>query len=223
MRLEEAQHIQYIIDKYTGNNTKSEVLLNLGSSTGRFRKIQQPHIDRYVFQPLDKSIYQTIHFDLKSEDGIDLSGNIFDVEVQHTLKKTKPTIIMCCNLLEHLEEDLRNNIQNIFDFLLEKGGMLLITVPYSYPLHLDPIDTYYRPSPEQISELFPNYDRIDESIISSSSFMDDFLKYSLYWKIRTLVRLFAPFYKYKEWRALIHRCLWLFRKYKISCVLLKKN
>jgi len=222
MRLEEAKHIKYILAKYTGNNRKLEVLLNLGSSTGDFRKIQQPHIDKYIFKPLDKTIYQTIHFDLKNDIGVDLSGNIFDVETQKTLLKTKPTIIMCCNLMEHLDEDLRHQVPNIFDLILENEGVLLITVPYSYPVHLDPIDTYFRPSPLQLSALFPGYYTLDKSIIESSTFLDEFLSYSLYWKIRTVVRLFTPFYKYKGWKTLIHRCLWLFKKYKISCVLLKK-
>ena len=87
MRLEEAKHIEFLLKKFTGNKTKSEVLLNLGSSTGDFRKIQQPHINSYVFQPLKESIYKTIHFDLKSDEGVDISGNIFDLETQKTLKK----------------------------------------------------------------------------------------------------------------------------------------
>ncbi|MDA7579212.1 hypothetical protein N8725_01155 [Alphaproteobacteria bacterium] len=223
MRLEEAKHIEFLLNEYTGKKTKPEVLLNLGSSTGDFRKVQQPHIERYVFQPLKRSIYKTIHFDIKSDEGVDISGNIFDPETQNTLKKIKPSIIMCCNLLEHLEESLRNEIQNILDMLLEKNGILLITVPYSYPLHFDPIDTYFRPSPQELSKLFPNYRIIDESIIMSSRFIDEFLAYSLLFKIRTLVRLFTPFYKFKEWKAQVHRLLWLFRNYKISCVMLIKN
>jgi len=223
MRLEEAKHIEFLLNEFTGKKTNPEVVLNLGSSTGDFRKVQQPHIDRYVFEPLNESIYRTIHFDLKSEEGVDLSGNIFDLETQKTLKKIKPTIIICCNLLEHLEEGSRNEIQNILDLLLEEDGILLITVPYSYPIHFDPIDTYFRPSPQELSKLFPSYRIIHESIIMSTRFMDEFLAYSLYSKIRTLVRLFVPFYKFKEWKAQVHRLLWLFRNYKVSCVMLMKK
>ncbi|MFT4803067.1 MAG: hypothetical protein ACI9YE_000256 [Psychroserpens sp.] len=223
MRLEEAKQIKCILKKYTGNDSKSEVLLNVGSSTANFRDIQQPHINKYVFQPLDDLGYSTIHFDLKRADGVDISGNIFDLETQKTLKKTRPTIIMCCNLLEHLKEESRDEIQNIFNSLLEVDGVLLITVPFSYPVHLDPIDTYFRPSPSELCELFPNYEVLDKSIIESSTFMDEFLAYSLYVKIRILVRIFVPFFKYKEWKALMHRFMWLFKSYKISCVILKKN
>lgn len=223
MRLEEAKHIEFLLSKFTGNKTNLEILLNLGSSTGDFRKVQQPHIDQYVFEPLNASTYRTIHFDLKSAEGVDISGNIFDLKTQKILKEIRPTIIMCCNLLEHLEEGSRNEIQNIFDLLLEENGILLITVPYSYPLHFDPIDTYYRPSPQELSKLFPSYSVIDETIIVSSRFMDEFLAYGLYFKIRTLARLFTPFYKFKEWKALIHRLQWLFKNYKVSCVMLKKN
>ena len=223
MRIEEAKHIKCILEKYTGNSSTSEVLLNLGSSTEDFRKIQQPHIDRYVFQPLDKLKYNTIHFDLKSDKGVDISGNIFDSEVQNKLKETRPTIVMCCNLLEHLEENSRDEMQNIFNKLLEKNGILLITVPYSYPMHLDPIDTYFRPSPQDLRELFPDYKILDVSIVVSTTFMDEYLAYSLYTKIRILIRIFTPIYKYKVWKSLMHRMLWLSRNYKISCIMLKKT
>ena len=39
----------------------------------------------------------------------------------------------------------------------------------------------------------------------------------------TPYKVFTPFYKFNEWKALIHRLLWLFRNYKVSCVMLKKN
>jgi hypothetical protein len=71
--------------------------------------------------------------------------------------------------------------------------------------------------------LFPSYDILDESIVLSSTFLDEFLQYTLFYKIRIFMRLFAPFYKYPEWKGLAHRFFWLFREYKVSCVMLRKN
>ena len=158
MRIEEAIHIKNILKKYTGKTFRSEVLLNLGSSTEFFRKIEQPHIDKFLFQPLDNKKYKLIHFDLKSNDGVDISGDIFSKKIQKKLKELNPSIILCCNLLEHLEENSRNRIATILNNLLKKNGVLILTVPYSYPLHLDPIDSYYRPSPKELVRKFYGYD-----------------------------------------------------------------
>ena len=38
--------------------------------------------------------------------------------------------------------------------LLPQGGLFFVTVPYSYHYHADPIDTMYRPSPEELASLF---------------------------------------------------------------------
>ena len=223
MRIEEAIHIKRKLKKFTGKSSKLEVVLNLGSSTEFFRKTEQPHIDKFLLQPLDNMKYKVIHFDLKSNNGVDISGDIFSKNIQKKLKKLNPSIILCCNLLEHLEENSRNGIRTILNNLLGKNGILLMTVPYSYPLHLDPIDTYYRPSPKDLIQLFYGYDVLDESIIESTSFLDEYLSYKVFKKIKIWIRLFMPFYKFKEWRCLAHRFLWLLRSYKISCIMIKKK
>jgi len=222
MRVEEAKYIKLALDKYTGHNMRIEVLLNLGSSTEYFRKFEQPHIDKEIFKYVRKNKYNILHFDLKNDTGIDISGNIFDKKIQEKLQDEKPSIIMCCNLLEHLESEQRNKIPSIIDDILRKNGILLITVPYSYPLHLDPIDTYFRPSPEKISKLFYRYEVLDESIVESTTFFDEFKLLGVLSKMKLFIRLFAPFYKYKQWQSLMHRTLWLFRSYKVSCVVLRK-
>src|SRR5205085_4736707 len=39
--------------------------------------------------------------------------------------------------------------------LLPPGGFLILTVPYRFPYHEDPIDTMFRPSVEELAQLFP--------------------------------------------------------------------
>ena len=65
---------------------------------------------------------------------------------------------MCTNLLEHI--DNKDIIINTIDKILKKGAYCLITVPYNYPYHLDPIDTMYRPKPKEIFNLFNGYELI---------------------------------------------------------------
>lgn len=221
MRIEEAKYIRKLLKKHT--NDSKITLLNLGSSTKHFRKIEQPHIDSEIFYPLKELNYKIVHFDLKDADGVDISGNIFDLKIQKKLQTIRPNLLLVCNLLEHLEQTMRKNLPLIIDDIIADNGMLIITVPYSYPLHLDPIDTYYRPSPKQISQLFPNYEMIDGSVITSRTFFSEYVKYDLSLKIKLAIRVFIPFYKFKSWLCLAHRMLWLFRPYKISCVILRKK
>jgi len=222
MRVEEAIYIKSVLDIYTGENEDLKVLLNLGSGTDNYRRVQQPHIDREIFSKLHEDQYKVINFDLKEDIGVDISGNIFDETTQNRLKTIKPSIIICCNLFEHLELDLRDKIYNIIDELLEINGTLIITVPYSYPLHFDPIDTYFRPSPQEISSLFPEFMVLEESIVNSTNFFIEYMSYNLYYKLKLLIRLCMPFYKYNDWKALAHRLKWLFSNYKVSCVTLRK-
>jgi len=220
MRIEEAKYIGNLVKRFI--DTKEGRLLNIGSSTEEYRKITSPYIDAEIFAPLNNLNIKITHFDLKNEKGVDIAGDIFDSKIQNTLEVLKPNLIMACNLLEHLEQDMRKEFPQIINRLFDKEGILIITVPYSYPLHLDPIDTFYRPSPKELSSLFANYEVLDSTIINSSTFFDEFLKYNLFYKLKTMIRIFTPFYKFKVWLCLMHRLMWLFRPYKITCVALKK-
>jgi len=221
MRVEEARAIKSSLDQYANND--HEVLLNIGSSTDDYRVVQQPHIDNVIFSKLDSARFTVVHFDLKKDQGVDISGDIFNPEVQDNLQSIKPSIILCCNLLEHLVDISRNNIPPIINNILSKGGVLIMSVPFSYPLHFDPIDTYFRPTPQEISKLFPNYDILEQDIIRSNTFMREYALYSMSIKIKTIIRLLLPIYKFKEWICLAHRVSWLFRSYKVSYIVLRKR
>lgn len=71
-------------------------------------------------------------------------------------------------MLEHLE-DISIVIRKLLG-VTEKGGYILLTVPYNYKRHLDPIDNMFRPTPEEIANLFPGdkIEVIDKRIIGIS-------------------------------------------------------
>ncbi len=140
MRIEEAKYVGELVRKLTANG-KGPVL-NLGSSSGHFRKIDQPHIHDEIFAPLEKSNVKVIHSDLKDQEGVDISGDIFDPDIQWKLRQLRPSLVLVCNLMEHLQEDMRGRLPAALDSIIDPGGVGIITVPYSYPLHFDPIDTY---------------------------------------------------------------------------------
>ena len=55
----------------------SFVVLNLGSGSRRFREVSKPYIDAGIFYPLRRRGATVVHADLKQEDGVDVSGDLF--------------------------------------------------------------------------------------------------------------------------------------------------
>jgi hypothetical protein len=45
------------------------------------------------------------------------------------------------------------------------GGLVFVTVPFSYPCHRDPSDTIYRPSPSELSEVLIGARMLDGTIL----------------------------------------------------------
>ena len=198
------------------------VVLNLGSGTKRFREVSKPYIDRNIFDPLVRSGARVVHADLKSGDGIDISGDLFDPAVQARLRALGADTLIACNIMEHLPTELRGRFPGILDALMPPGGVLVITVPYSYPYHADPIDTLYRPSPQELCALFPGYQVIEARTIESESYGDEFVAGGPFRMARKVLRMFFPFVRPKRWFSHAHRMLWLFRPYKLSGVVLRK-
>ena len=199
----------------------ARVVLNLGSGTRRFRVVSKPYIDRQIFDPMVRAGARVVHADLKAGEGIDISGDLFEPAVQARLRELRPDAILACNIMEHLPRDLRRRFPGILDSVLSAGGVLVITVPYSYPYHADPIDTLYRPSPQDLAACFPGYEVLESRTIESESYGDEFVAGGPWRMARKLVRLLVPFPP-KRWFSHAHRMLWMFRPYVLSAVLLRK-
>ena len=106
--------------------------------------------------------------------------------------------------------------------LVPAGGILVITVPYSYPYHPDPIDTLYRPSAEELCALFPGYEVLYAQLIRSESYGQEFVAGGPGRMVRKVLRMFFPFVRPKRWLSHAHRMLWLFRPYQLTGVILRK-
>ena len=107
--------------------------------------------------------------------------------------------------------------------LIATRGIILISVPFSFPTHYDPIDNGFRPKPNEIANLFPNCEIIDSEIVVDY----DYLYYlSTNWRgsLKFIARLFTPFYRYERWKnTILPKLKWLNKPYKVTCVILKKN
>lgn len=191
-------------------------VLNLGSSSGEFRATRQPWIDEHIFQPLLARGGRIIHTDLQNTDGVDIPGDLMDPEFRAQLRTLEPRSFICCNLLEHLSEP--EPFSHAIADLADPGSYILASCPSSYPYHPNPIDTLYRPNVEELAAMFPHTALVASHEVSSHSFGHELVR-----NPQKLLRVLLPFYKPKSWLGVVHRFGWLFRPYKVSCALLKKE
>lgn len=224
MRVEEARWIEECVAKHvpSADPQRQGLVLNLGSGTARSREISKPYIDRMVLAPLRGKGYGIVNSDLIEGEGIDLSGDLFDPAFQQTLRDLRPQVVMFCNVFEHLPTGLRTRVPEILHRILSDGGHLFITVPRSYPYHADPIDTMYRPTPQDVAALFPALHVVQAEVIDSESYRDEFMRGSAWRRVRKVLRLLFPFVRPKRWLSHAHRFFWLGRPYQHCCLLLRK-
>lgn len=218
MHYKEAEWIKDVLARFDVDNLSP--MLNLGSSTEDFRTVQQPFITDLVFAPLLSRGVSIYHSDLKSDRGVDLIGNIINDDFRDSLKEINFKAIICCNLLEHVD-----NLEKYFSALnelLSPGSILVITVPFRYPRHMDPIDTMYRPSPDDIVSRFRGVTLINTAMIDVGAPADDF-RLSIRSVTKLLLRVMFPFYRFNGWLTVIARLCHFFRPRIISCVVVKKN
>jgi SAM-dependent methyltransferase len=122
-------------------------VLDIGSSSAHFRQVIQPHIDGNVYAPLRARQVPISHLDGKAEPGVDIVADVSTLDgVDMSFE-----VVICTNLLEHVV-DLNATVRNICRVVAPQGTLIL-TVPRRYPIHHDPIDTAFRPTPEELAQL----------------------------------------------------------------------
>lgn len=223
MRPSEAAYIAEILGDLP--NDVVGPCLNVGSSTKYFREVEQPHVDRLIFKPLAKRGIQVTHADLKPAEGVDIAGSIYDPLVLERIKARAPRLVMCCNMFEHVED--RETLAAALAAVVPADGRLVVTAPHSYPIHYDPIDSYYRPSPDELAHLFPGFELESSKIIQDSTYGEDLLRElgpvgMCTHFAKSGAKLFMFWRGRERWLAHFHRYLWLWRRYSVSCIVLRK-
>ncbi len=197
------------------------VCLNIGSSTRAFREEQQPHISGEMIQPLEKGGLRFVHCDMKMAEGVDIVADVMSDEGLRVLQAQSANLLLASNLLEHLTDPKAFCAQ--LHRVLPIGGYAVVSVPYSFPLHRDPIDTMFRPSPEEIAALFPGFRMVDSAIVEDGNFLEEIraqprpaLRLA-----KHLVQCLMPFYRRRKWQERVHALLWLWRPYAVSIAILQ--
>lgn len=204
MFAEESSWIKEVIEKLPIST--SMTVGNVGSSSLEFRTKVQPHIHENIIKPLVEKGFRVVNIDIKKEVGVDVIGDITSASFGSEFRNQFDMII-CTNLLEHVV-DIGLVIDNLVKASTEKG-FILITVPYKYKTHLDPIDNGFRPTPNEIAHLFRGSEHtvVNSKIISIDNKLDYKIKKS---------RL--PLWGYRE-RILFY----LGKRNKVSGILLQMN
>lgn len=208
-------------------------ILNVGSSSSDLRNISQSHMLEYIFSPLEKMGIKIIHTDIKDAEGVDVVGDLTDLKFIDKLSEDPYDVVMCTNLFEHVV-DPRPLFQPIVE-IIKPGGYLIVSVPYKYPYHPDPIDTMYRPD---IKELFKNFSslkfikgdilegrRVNVMSNGKKYFERNCFEMLLHNKrllFISILRIFLPFYKFKIWKNNFYSFSHLFVRFSVTCVIFKK-
>lgn len=218
MLVEESLWIKNILQKYLSE--KNFPLLNIGSSTQYFREKIQPHIYQNVFLPLKNENKKVIHLDMKIDDGVDMIGDLSNDDFRNSIKAEGINSVLCSNLLEHLENP-KLICDSMVD-LLKQGGLIIVTVPYNYPFHEDPIDTLFRPNESELHKLFNETKIIESKIVESeNTYLKDLLANKRYFCIM-LLRILFPLYKPNQWFKIVKDFSNANKKYSVTCIILEK-
>ncbi len=147
---EESVWIKHALEQLKLSPVGKEVA-NIGSSTDHFRRVVQPHIHHNIIDTLHMNGWKVCNVDLKMEAGVDLVADVTKLDFAAPFMN-RFNLTICTNLLEHVQ-DINLVVKNLIA-ITQNGGHILITVPYKYKIHLDPIDNGLRPTPKEILKLF---------------------------------------------------------------------
>ena len=189
-------------------------LLDLGSSTRAFRTVAKPHIERELFEPLRAAGIAVVHSDRRAGDGIDIVADLDDP----ALRGRGFRCLLCANLLEHVRDPAA--AAAACEDIVEPGGLILVTVPSSYPYHADPIDTGFRPTPAALADLFARSVPVHLEEVACGTYGEriDSLAAEFAGMLRALL-LLRP----RGLRTRVDRWRWYRRPYRVSLALLRRR
>jgi hypothetical protein len=169
---------------------------------------------------LDRGV-EVVHVDKRQALGVDIQIDLTDAADVRRLSALRSKALLCCNLLEHVlapELLARHCLE-----LVPTGGLLFVTVPFSYPHHRDPIDTMYRPSPGELARLFAGARLLDGTILGAGVSYRDAVRQRPWLLLRHIARFPVPFLSFEKWKRSMTRLYWLAAEYRITCAVLEKQ
>lgn len=128
---------------------KAKTALDIGSEGEEYRNIRQPWIKNlYNYLQNRGVVISTMDLDQESKATI-----IQDI-TQPIEKLGNFDLVMATHLLEHVPKELIPIVITNIELLVKKGGLLIVSVPYKYPYHERPIDNMWRPTWQELNDIF---------------------------------------------------------------------
>ena len=195
-------------------------VLEIGSSTRDYREVRQPWIHALLIAPLRERGIRVVHSDVRAGEGVDVRADIFDDAGFARLEAVGARSVLCCNMVEHVRAP--GTLARRIVALVPPGGYLFVTAPRSYPRHNDPIDTMFRPTPEELIALFDGVAVVDRQIIAVGSYRDH-LAARPWLVFRHITRFPFPFVDFGKWKRSMTKLRWLYRPFLQTCIVLRKE
>ena len=192
--------------------------LNLGSSTRVYREINQPHVHKYIFEPLLQSA-EVIHADIKAADGVDIAGDFMDEAFWKNIPARSFNLVMCSNLLTHVTD--QNKIYKLIHRSVVPRGYVVISTPQIYPYCADPFDAKYRPSLEEILVHFKSFELIAETRISLDDSHFSRLQKDPKAIVSFVMNLLLPLKGMTRWKSVISDVPNIFKPLTSVCLVLR--
>jgi SAM-dependent methyltransferase len=194
-------------------------MLNVGSSTEKFRRVELPWIDQYIFRPFREKKYPTVHLDIREGPGVDIVGDLSDPQFLEKMARMNFRSVFCANVFEHVPH--REDLGRALTRIVSSGGYLFVSCPYQYPFHADPIDTMFRPNVNELARLFPQASILFYEIVTDRTYLY-FLTRKPAQAAPTILLWFLPFVNFRGWRTAVNHIPWLFRNFQETCLVLQK-
>lgn len=199
-------------------------LLNLGSADACTRERTKPHIERQLFAPLRAAGIEIVHADLRPAPGVDVAGDILDPDVRARLGAGRFGCVLIANMLEHVRD--RAAVIAACREVVRPGGLILATVPSSFPYHADPLDTGYRPSPQGLAAAFVGCEPLLAEEVEGVTYRDQLSARgeSIAGALaRTALGILAFPLRPRSARARLSRWRWYRRHYRVAIALVRAS
>ncbi|MFA5382811.1 MAG: methyltransferase domain-containing protein [Candidatus Micrarchaeia archaeon] len=144
------EEIEWVIKKLNSQlNSNFKTCLDIGSESLEYRMKYQPWNQKFYDYLISKNI------EIKRMDANKSVKPDYVQDITKPIKNIgKFDIVLATHLLEHIPIlELKNTVNNI-ENLINKNGILIVSVPNCYPYHAFPIDNGWRPIPKELIKIF---------------------------------------------------------------------
>ena len=195
-----------------------DLVINIGSS------IEDANADSrapsaWLIHNLKRHGLKTLNVDLKEGHGVDIVGDICSPVLQERLTSLKPRLVICANVLEHVVDVYAMSVA--IQALTSTDCFLIVTVPRDYPYHPDPIDNGFRPSVEDLKNLFNAYHLVDSNEINEGGYLWKLAKNPMLF-VRDCYLLTLQLRDSQKRRVLVENYRFLTKRFRTTCCAFRK-